>query len=120
MFSTQIFNYFIKNFFEFLFVDGTISQQNATNKLPFIVFIALLAMFYIGNHHHVENNIRRTKQLSKEVDELGWDYKTLKAELMLKSTQTEVSKRADSIGLIEPLYPPKKLIVTTILTEAKP
>lgn len=98
-----------KNFFSLLFTDGLISKQAATNMLPFIVFVALLAMFYIGNDHHIENNIRTINKLNKEVNELSWDYKTLKAELMLKSTQTEVSKKADSLGLIEPLYPPKVL-----------
>lgn len=98
-----------KNFFTLLLTDGVISKQTATNMLPFIVFIALLAILYIGNHHHVESSIRKIDKLNKEVNELSWDYKTLKAELMLKSTQTEVSKKADSLGLIEPLYPPKRI-----------
>ncbi len=98
-----------KNFFTLMLADGIISKQAATDMLPFIVFIALLAILYIGNHHHVESSIRKIDKLNKEVDELSWDYKTLKAELMLKSTQTEVSKKADSLGLIEPLYPPKRL-----------
>lgn len=98
-----------KNFFTLLLTDGVISKQTATNMLPFIVFIALLTILYIGNHHHVESSIRKIDKLNKEVDELSWDYKTLKAELMLKSTQTEVSKKADSLGLIEPLYPPKRI-----------
>ena len=40
-----------KNFFTLLFADGIITKQAATNMLPFIVFIAFLAMLYIGNHH---------------------------------------------------------------------
>lgn len=98
-----------KNFFALLFTDGIISKQAATNMLPFIVFVALLAMFYIGNDHHIESNIRKINKLNKAVNELSWDYKTLKAELMLKSTQTEVSKKADSLGLQEPISPPKVL-----------
>ena len=104
-----------KNFFTLLLTDGVISKQTATNMLPFIVFIALLAILYIGNHHHVESSIRKIDKLNKEVDELSWDYKTLKAELMLKSTQTEVSKKADSLGLTEPLYPPKRIETEGIL-----
>lgn len=100
-----------KSFFTLLFADGIITKQAATNMLPFIVFIAFLAMLYIGNHHHVENSIRKIDKLNKEVAELSWDYKTLKAELMLKSTQTEVSKKVDSLGLIEPVNPPR--VITT-------
>ena len=102
-----------KNFFATLLTDGGISTQTATNMLPFVVFIALLAMFYIGNHHQVETTIRKIDKLNKEVAELNWDYKTLKAELMLKSTQTEVSKKVDSLGLIEPVHPPKKIVLST-------
>ena len=100
-----------KNFFTLMLADGIISKQAATDMLPFIVFIALLAILYIGNHHHVESSIRKIDKLNKEVDELSWDYKTLKAELMLKSTQTEVSKKVDSLGLIEPVNPPR--VITT-------
>lgn len=104
-----------KNFFTLLLSEGIISTQAATNMLPFIVFMAFLAMIYIGNHHHVENSIRKIDKLNKEVAELGWDYKTLKAELMLKSTQSEVSKKTDSLGLKEPAYPPR--VIESDLTE---
>ena len=49
--------------------------------------------------------------MRKEVTELSAEYKVLKAELMLKSTKTEVAKQADTLGLIEPVEPPKKIVV---------
>ena len=79
--------------------------------LPFIIFIAFLGMIYIGNRHFAENNIRDIDKLSKEVKELSWDFKTLKADLMLKSTQTEVAKVVDTLGLKEPVEPPKKIVI---------
>ncbi len=100
-----------KNFFTLMFTEGVISKEAATNLLPFIVFIAFLAMIYIGNRHFAENNIRDIDKLSKEVKELSWDFKTLKADLMLKSTQTEVAKEVDTLGLIEPNEPPKKIVI---------
>jgi hypothetical protein len=100
-----------KNFFTLMFTEGVISKESATHLLPFVVFIAFLAMIYIGNRHFAENNIRDIDKLSKEVKELSWDFKTLKADLMLKSTQTEVAKVVDSLGLIEPNEPPKKIVI---------
>lgn len=100
-----------KNFFTLMFTEGVISKESATDLLPFVVFIAFLAMIYIGNRHFAENNIRDIDKLSKEVKELSWDFKTLKADLMLKSTQTEVAKVVDSLGLIEPDEPPKKIVI---------
>jgi hypothetical protein len=102
-----------KNFFTQLFTEGVISKQAATDILPFIFFIAFLGMIYIANRHFAENNIRDIDKLSTEVKELSWDFKTLKADLMLKSTQTEVAKEVDTIGLIEPNDPPKKIMITT-------
>lgn len=100
-----------RNFFTILFTEGMISKQAATEMLPFIIFIAFLCMIYIGNRHFAENNIRDIDKLSKEVKELSWDFKTLKADLMLKSTRTEVAKEVDTLGLIEPNEPPKKILV---------
>jgi hypothetical protein len=100
-----------KNFFTLMFTEGVISKESATHLLPFVVFIGFLAMIYIGNRHFAEKNIRDIDKLSKEVKELSWDYKTLKADLMLKSTQTEVAKEVDTLGLIEPNEPPKKIVV---------
>jgi hypothetical protein len=101
-----------KNFFTQLFTEGVVSKQAATDFLPFILFIAFLAMIYIANRHFAEKNIRDIDKLSKEVKELSWDFKTLKADLMLKSTQTEVAKEVDTLGLIEANEPPNKIIIT--------
>jgi hypothetical protein len=100
-----------KNVITSFFSDGVISKETATNMLPFIIFIAFLAMIYIGNRHFAEKNIRDIDKVSKEVKELSWDYKTLKSDLMLKSTQTEVAKLVDTLGLKELIEPPKKIII---------
>ncbi len=100
-----------RNFFTILFTEGVVSKEAATEMLPFILFLAFLGMVYIGNRHFAENNIRDIDKMRREVVELSADYKVLKAELMLKSTKTEVAKEADTLGLIEPVEPPKKIMV---------
>ena len=100
-----------RNFFTLMFTEGVISKEAATDMLPFIIFIAFLGMIYIGNRHFAENNIRDIDRLGKEVKKLSWDYKTLKADLMMKSTQTEVAKEVDTLGLKEPVEPPKKIVI---------
>ena len=100
-----------RNFFTLIFTEGVISKEAATDMLPFIIFVAFLGMVYIGNRHFAESNIRDIDRLGKEVKELSWDYKTLKADLMMKSTQTEVAKEVDTLGLMEPVEPPKKIII---------
>ncbi|MGI4727206.1 MAG: FtsL-like putative cell division protein [Janthinobacterium lividum] len=100
------------NFFSLLFQKGVVSTEAATKMLPFIFFVAFLAMIYIANRHMAENNMRDIDKLSKQVKELSWDYKTTKAELAFKSTLTEVEKRTDTLGLKTSVEPPQKLMVT--------
>lgn len=101
-----------KNFLTTLLSEGVVSKESATQMMPFIIFLAMLGMIYIANRHFAEKTIRQIDKLSKEVKELSWDYKTLKADLMLKSTQTEVAKQVDTLGLKEPVEPPKKIVIT--------
>lgn len=99
------------NWFTNFLRKGVITTDAATSALPFVLFLAALGMVYIGNMHMAEKNIRDIDKLDKEVKELSWDYKTTKAELAYKSTLTEVIKRADTLGLKEPLTPPVKITV---------
>lgn len=102
------------NFFVTFLTKGVVSKEAATEALPFIVFIAFLGMMYIGNRHNAENNIRKIDKLGKEVKELSWDFKTLKADLMFRSKQTEVVKQVDSVlGLRVPTEPPIKIKVSS-------
>lgn len=102
-----------RNFLTILFTEGVVSKEAATEMLPFILFVAFLGMIYIGNRHFAENNIRSIDKLGREVKELSADYKVLKAELMLRSTKTEIAKLVDTLGIEEPVEPPRKIIVST-------
>jgi hypothetical protein len=99
------------NFFTQLFSRGIISTERATSALPFIMYLALLGMIYIGNMHLAEKTIRDIDNITKEVKERGWDYKTAKAEMAFKSTLTEVAKRADTLGVRQSVEPPQKITV---------
>jgi len=99
------------NWFNTFLSKGVISPETATGALPFILFLALLGMIYIGNIHMAEKNIHDIDKLSKEVKELTYDYKTTKAELAFKSTLSEVTAKADTLGLKEPVTPPRQITV---------
>jgi len=100
-------------FFKKLFIDGAVSKEAATALMPFLVFLSLLTMLYIGNSHMAVKNIRDIDKLSKEVKELSWEYKSLKADLMFKSKLTEVAKKVDTLGIKELVEPPKKIIISS-------
>jgi len=98
-----------ENFVTNLLSRGIVSTDAVTRALPFVFYLALLGMIYIGNRHVAENNIRNIDKVSKEVKELSWDFKTTKADMAYKSTLTEVAKRVDTLGIIETVEPPQKL-----------
>ncbi|MDB5114674.1 MAG: hypothetical protein JWQ79_166 [Mucilaginibacter sp.] len=99
------------NFLTKLLTKGFITTDDATRALPFILFLALLGMIYIGNRHLAEKNIRDIDKVTKEVQELSWDYKVTKADLAYKSTLTEVAKRVDTLGIKESIQPAQKIVI---------
>ena len=99
------------NFFQSLFSTDRFSSAAFVGHIPFIAFVALLAIVYIANRHYAERTVRQIDHLSKEVKEMNWDYKSLSADLMKLTTQSEIAKRVDSMGLKERKAPPKKIVV---------
>jgi hypothetical protein len=102
---------FNTSFFTKFFNEGVITKEAATDALPYLCFLAFLGMIYIANSHFAVNNIRKIDKLNKEVKELRWEYKSLKADLMFKSKLTEVAKKVDTLGIKELIEPPKKIVV---------
>ena len=47
--------------------------------VPFIFFLAILAVLYIGNGHYADNNIRNTGKATRELKQLADDAKQFKA-----------------------------------------
>ncbi|KGE15540.1 FtsL-like putative cell division protein [Sphingobacterium deserti] len=100
-----------QNFLRSIFSTNKLSSYLVAKNLPFAAFIALLGLVYISNRHLAERTVRSIDRLGRDVKELSWDYKSLSAELMKLTTQTEIAKRADTLGLRERTEPPIKLEV---------
>ncbi len=100
-----------RNFFRDLLSFNYMSSITFVRLVPFIGFVGFLAIMYIANRHYAERNIRKIDKISREVKELSWDYKSLSAELMKMTTQSEIAKKAEIIGLKERNTPPMKIIV---------
>lgn len=100
-----------KHFLQSVFSTKKLSSYLVARNLPFAAFVAVLGLVYISNRHLAERTVRSIDQLSRQVKELSWDYKSLSAELMKLTTQTEIAKRADTLGLKERKEPPIKIEV---------
>jgi hypothetical protein len=94
---------------------GTFLSSDKTLKhLPFILFLSLIAIFYIANGYYADDKIRQVNKVSNELKELRSEYISTKSELMFASKQSEVAKSAEKIGLKEPIVPPVKILVDSL------
>jgi hypothetical protein len=68
-------------------------------NINFFLFLALLAIMYIANGHLTDKSIRKINTTKKEIKQLQFEYKTLKADLMLKSEAINIEKAMAPYGL---------------------
>ncbi|TWF45531.1 hypothetical protein FHW36_1011462 [Chitinophaga polysaccharea] len=88
-----------------------INYRALVQNMPFIGFLACLALIYIANSHLAEKKIRRINKLGKEIKELKWEYINVKSELMFRSKMSEVSKSVEPLGLKQLSSPPQKIVL---------
>lgn len=94
---------------------GTFLTTDRTlQHLPFILFLALIAVFYIANGYYADDKIREVNKVSNQLKELRSEYISTKSELMFASKQSEVAKSALELGLTEPVVPPIKIEVDSL------
>lgn len=68
-------------------------------NISFFLFLAVLAILYIANGHLTDKTIRKINSTKKEIKQLQFEYKTLKADLMLKSESINIEKAMAPYGL---------------------
>jgi hypothetical protein len=87
-----------------------LNYQWILKNFPFFLFLSLLAVIYIYNGHYADKTVRNINAVNKELDELNYEYKTLKSEVMFRSKQSELSKAVEPYGLKELTAPPAVLV----------
>jgi len=96
------------------FIGGTIlTDERVTKQIPFLIFLAFLAILLITNRNWSERTIRKVEVLQDTLDELRSESITLSAKLMNSSRPSEIARKVENakLDLQEPLRPPQKLIV---------
>jgi hypothetical protein len=89
-----------------LFQDGV-----PVKYLPYILYLMVVALFYIGNTHYAEKTIRKIDKIKVETEDLRADYTTLKSDYMEASKQSEVARKVAPAGLVESSSPPYQIEV---------
>ncbi len=94
-------------------LDGSVLLRDTLRKqYPFILFLTVLAVLYIGNRYYAERMVRKINNIEQEVKNLRAEQITTAAELMNLSRPTEVAAIIEerNLGLKQSVEPPKKLV----------
>lgn len=95
-------------------IDGSVLTKDfVMDQLLFILFLAGLAILYIGNRYNAEKIFIETSTLQKEIKELRAERITTQSDLMKISKLSEVTTLVaeKNLGLHELIEPPKKIII---------
>jgi len=95
-------------------IDGSLLAGTILGKqLPFILFLVLLAIVYIGNRYHAEKVVRQVISIREEVKNLRAEQITTASELMNHSKPSTVEDmvKQRGLGLKHPTKPPYKIVV---------
>ncbi len=101
----------VKQKLDFSFL--SITRENASRWIPFILYLSFIAVIYIGIRYYGESTELKVKNLEKNLEEYRAEYLTIKSEMMYKTKQSHVAKMVDSLDLQELTKPPKKLKIKT-------
>jgi hypothetical protein len=97
--------------FRSIFSGSILTQAGVVKQFPFILFLTILALIYIGNRYHAERLVRKLNKLQTEVKDLSSEQITTASELMNIRRPSEVVKLVNErkIGLTLPEQPPQVL-----------
>ena len=92
---------------------GFLTSDNVIKQIPYILFLTIIAIIYIGNRYQAEKIVRESIVLNNEVKELRSEAITTTSELMYISKQSEVAKLVEKKGLDlkEAVVPPQKIVI---------
>jgi hypothetical protein len=86
-----------------------LSKSSVLNNVPFMLYLAVLVMFYISNTYNTERMYKQIEKTTTELKELRYQYITARSALMFSSRLSELNKTAQAIGLKETVIPPSKI-----------
>ncbi len=87
-------------------LNGSIlKKQGLMIHLNFIIFIAFLAIIYIGNRHNAENLFLETKTTKKALIDSRSEAINIKSQLIKKKNRTSINKLLKEYDL--KIYPSK-------------
>jgi len=95
-----------------------LTRESVAGNLPFLLFLAVLAILYISNTYYTERIYREIESTKSELKELRYRYITAKSALMFNSRESVITDKARRYGLMEPKSPPYRIYCPAISTDS--
>jgi hypothetical protein len=76
-----------------------LNYQSIVKQVPYLLFLAALAVVYIYNGHSADKLVRRTSKASRELKDLQSEYKSVTGDVLLRSRQSELVEAVKPLGL---------------------
>lgn len=86
-------------------------KKGIVSNIPFIMYLALLALIHIAIVHQTQNTIKDINNAAKEIKELRWKYIDEKTQIMYLTKESELETNAASLGLFKTKVPPYKIVL---------
>ena len=97
-----------------IFGGSFLSDERAIQHIPFVLFLALIAILYIANGYYADDKIREVNKINNQIKELRTEYISSKSDLMFISKQSQVAKAVAPLGLKEPVVAPMKIEIDSL------
>jgi len=92
---------------------SVLASEKLIKQLPFVFFVAFLGIGLITNRYWTEKTIRKMEMVRDSLKEYKSESVIHETELMYINRPSEVTKKVieRKIDLIEPVEPPKRIII---------
>lgn len=94
-----------------------LSQKAIVKNVPFLAFVVVLCVLYIGNTQSAIETQRELSKQNKILKELRWEYMDAKSQLMYVQMESQVIKRSSDIGLAPLQLPAYAISKDSIITQ---
>ena len=95
----------------FMRVFGIFNRHQVVMMMPFILFLTVLILFYIGNSYYSERTVRNINNVKNELKEKRAEFISTSSELMFRTKQSEVARAIAPMEIKESVEPQKKISI---------
>lgn len=88
-----------------------LTRSKVIAMVPFVLYLALLGVLYIGYGYHAEKTVRELDRVDRQLKEIKSEYTTTSTKLEVLRQQSKVAAEIEKMGLEESRTPPRKIVI---------